>query len=309
MVSGVSLNQSKYYQAAQPKKENKDTGRKIAGVVAGGAVFNLIPRVQTPFAMKCLDKMQALNKSLTSSEAETVSKALEKTMELSGLKEKGIEIVKASSKNGSFIEDLLRKEVGGSLSAKLTPKKLLDAHITGAKDMITEGMNACYLTNSKKILMPDANKLSLAGFHEAGHAMNANLGKATKLLQKSRKLTALALPIVAIALLKKPKAEGEKPQGAWDKATTFIQNHAGILTASTFIPTIAEEGLATLRGNKFAKELLSPDLAKKVVKSNRYGMATYVAMAALFGTAAYLAVKVKNAIAHPELKKNNVQNC
>ena len=304
MVSSVSLNQTNYYQLEQPPQKNKNTGKKIAGVLAGGAVYNIVPRFQAPFAMKCLDKMQTLNNNLTKYEADTVLNALKKTMSLSGLTKKGIEIVKASENNGSFVEELLRKEMNNNLLTKLTPKKFIDKQIAGAKNMLTEGYNACYLAKSQKILIPDANKLNLAGFHEAGHAMNANLGKATKLLQKSRQLSALALPLIAIALLKKPKVEGEKPQGVLDKVTTFIKDHVGVLTAATFIPTIAEEGLATLRGNKFAKELLSPNLAKKVAKSNGYGFATYVVTAAAFGAAAYLAVKVKNAIAHPENSSN-----
>ena len=309
MVSGVSLSQINPYQVEQPQKEKKNIGRKIAGVVTGAAVYKAVPAIHTPFALRCVDKMQKINGSLAREEAETVSNALTKTLEMSGLKDKGIEIVRASAKNSAEVTELLSKEMGGNLVTKVMPKQFLKAQVDAARQMVEQGCNAAYLSKSKKILMPDGNKFALAGFHEAGHAMNANLGKLTNLLQKSRKLTILALPIVAIGLLKKPKAEGEKPQGAWDKTTTFIQKNAGILTASTFLPTIAEEGLATLKGNQYAKKLLDPEIAKKVVKANKYGMATYVAMAAVFGVAAHLAIKAKNAIAHPELKQQKVQNC
>jgi len=307
MVSGVSLSQVSPYQAEQPKKD-RNIGRKIGGVIAGGAVYNSVPLFQTPFAMKCVSKMNKINGSVSAEESVKVSEALQKTLEMSGLKDKGIEIIKASSKNPTEVTELLTKEMGGGLMAKLTPDKVAQ-QIEATREMVVKGNNAAYLAKSKKILMPDGNKFGLAGFHEAGHAMNANLNTATKLLQKSRKSVVLALPIIAIGLLKKPKAEGEKPQGVWDKATTFIQKNAGVLTAATFLPTIAEEGLATLKGNQYAKKLLSPEVAKKVVQCNKYGMATYVAMAGLFGLAAHLGVKVKNAIAHPELNKEKVQNC
>ncbi|MBQ6515826.1 hypothetical protein IJI31_01460 [bacterium] len=308
MVSGVSLNQVNPYQAVQPRKEDKNIGRKIGGVIAGGAIYQSVPLFQTPFAIKCINKMQKINGSLAAEESVKVSEALQKTLEMSGLKDRGVEIVKASSRNSAEVTELLTKEMGNGFIAKLTPNRVKQ-QIEGAREMVERGCNAAYLSKSNKILMPDGNKFALAGFHEAGHAMNANLNKATKILQKSRKATILALPIIAIGLLKKPKAEGEKPQGIWDKATTFIQKNAGVLTAATFLPTIAEEGLATLKGNQYAKKLLSPDLAKKVANSNRYGLATYVAMAGLFGLAAHLGVKVKNAIAHPELNKEKVQNC
>ena len=158
--------------------------------------------------------------------------------------------------------------------------------------------------------MPEGNKLSLAGFHEAGHAMNANLNTATKILQKSRKLSVLALPLIAVALLKNPKAEGEKPQGAWDKTTTFIKDHIGVLASATMLPTVAEEALATIRGNQFAKKLLSPELAKKVVKNNAYALTTYAALAALIGLGAHFGVKAKDAIVNSKKKEqNNVRCC
>ena len=74
----------------------------------------------------------------------------------------------------------------------------------------------------------------------------------------------LALPIALIALLKTKKAEGEQPTGVVDKATDFIKNNAGKLTFATFIPTLIEEAMASIKGNKMAKELLNPQMAKKI---------------------------------------------
>ena len=53
------------------------------------------------------------------------------------------------------------------------------------------------------------------------------------------------------------------------------------------LPKVAEEGFATLRGNKFAKQLLSPELFKKVVKTNALGFSTYVIAAVLAGVGVY----------------------
>ena len=140
-------------------------------------------------------------------------------------------------------------------------------------------------------------KLSLAGFHEAGHAMNANLSKVGRFLQNCRKAPLLSMPIAAIALLKTKKAPGEEPTSKTDKATTFIKENAGKLTFAAWLPVLAEEGLATLKGNKFAKQLLNPELAKKVVKTNAYGYSSYLLAAVLSGVGICAGTKVKDAIA------------
>lgn len=59
-------------------------------------------------------------------------------------------------------------------------------------------------------------------------------------------------------------------------------------------PMLLEEGKATLNGNKWAKELLSPDNFKKVAKSNRYGYISYLATAASFALMAFVAKGVKD---------------
>ena len=57
---------------------------------------------------------------------------------------------------------------------------------------------------------------------------------------------------------------------------------------------LAEELKASQRGNKLAKELLSPELAKKVLKYNRYGAATYIVGALAATTAVAVGSKVKD---------------
>lgn len=133
--------------------------------------------------------------------------------------------------------------------------------------------------------------------------MNANLSKIGKILQKNRALAMLSLPIALIALLKTKKAPNEEPKNKLDKITTFIKNNAGKLTFATFLPTIAEEGLATIKGNKLAKQLLDPELAKKVAKTNALGLSSYILLATLSAIGIHLGVKVKDAIAKPKIAK------
>ena len=64
--------------------------------------------------------------------------------------------------------------------------------------------------------------------------------------------------------------------------------------ALRFIPILIEEGTATLKGNKFAKEFISEDLAKKAFKGNCLAYLSYLGAAVLSGLAAMTAVKIKD---------------
>ena len=175
---------------------------------------------------------------------------------------------------------------------------------SGYLDMFVSGKNACYASASKKIVMPE-KKLGLALFHEAGHAMNDNLSKFGKILQRSRSMSLLFLPITAISLFKTKKAPGEEPKGGLDKATTFVKNNAGKLAFATFLPTLLEEGLATLKGYKFANKFLSPELAKKVFKTNAFGFLTYLAASVSAGLGVYIGTKSKDTVASRKIATEN----
>ena len=87
------------------------------------------------------------------------------------------------------------------------------------------------------------------------------------------------------------------------KFNNFLRNNAGKLAFIASLPMLIEEGMATQKGNKFAKKLLSPELANRVLKSNKFAYCTYL-ISAIFGAlGAMLAVKVKdNAIEKKEIK-------
>ncbi|MDD3436331.1 MAG: hypothetical protein PHC64_04165, partial [Candidatus Gastranaerophilales bacterium] len=100
---------------------------------------------------------------------------------------------------------------------------------------------------------------------------------------------------------KTKKAPNQEPKSTTDKTTTFIKENAGKLTFATFIPMLLEEGLASIKGNNFAKKVLSLELAKKVSKTNALGFLTYLGLTTLLSLGIYLGTKVKDAIAKPEL--------
>lgn len=147
--------------------------------------------------------------------------------------------------------------------------------------------------------------MELAQFHEIGHALNYNMSKVGKFLQKARLFTPmLATVALFTTLFKNKKAEGEKPTGWWDKTTTFVKNHAGKLAVAGMLPLVIEEAMATYKGEKFASKI--PELGglmKKIKASNRWGLATYVALTAAMGLGVMLAGKVRDAIIQPKANK------
>lgn len=277
------------------------TGAIIGGVAAGAAVSIFPLKTMQPIVSnQCAKEMNKV--SLSADEFVKIKNALANTMKKSGLETKGVEIIEASWKNNKEITKLISEELNSHSLVKYTAsKKEIEETTRKMTGTLLSGKNAVYLFKSKKIIVPKKQKLVLATFHEAGHAMNANLSKIGKLLQKCRASFLLALPIALIALLKTQKAPGEEPKNGLDKTTTFIKNNAGKLAFATFLPMIIEEGLASIKGHKFAKQLLSPELAKKVAKINAIGFSSYMITATLTGLSIYLGTKVKDAIAKNKL--------
>ncbi len=281
------------------KYQKPSTSAVIGGVILGSMVKNAAVTPHKIIAPKIADKMVTLSKSLSSDEFSKVEQAITKTVKDSGLEAKGVSIIKATAENAEEIQNALTKELDKGLIKHL-PEKIKNIAGSVISTPIEMGKNACYADKCKKIIMPE-KELGLAIFHEAGHAMNANLSKFGRVLQKCRPMIALSVPIAMIALLKTKKAPGEEPKNGLDKATTFVKNNAGKLTFAAFVPMLLEEGLATIKGNNYAKKLLSPDLAKKVAKTNALGFSTYLLMATLSGVGIYLGTKVKDSVASRKL--------
>ena len=289
-------------QETQYKKPG--VGAIIGGTIAGGLVQNTVTGLQQGIGLAAMQNMRKIASNLTADEFNQIAQATKDVMKTSGLKEAGVSILKANAKNNMQIKKTILKELNGGLLSKNFPKKLKHLLANQIKAQTDLGVNAFFAPLSKKIVMPDKS-LGLAFFHEAGHAINANLSKFGKVLQKCRPLAALAIPIALIGLCKTKKAPNEKPKGIIDKVTTFIKNNAGKLTFASFMPIVLEEGLASIHAQKMAKSLLSPELAKKVAKTNAWGFATYAGLAVLAGLGSWLGVKVKDAIASPKPIEQN----
>ena len=124
---------------------------------------------------------------------------------------------------------------------------------------VAEGKNAFYTDNFKLAVAPK-NKPSLI-LHELGHAINANKGKFLRFLQKSRGY-ASAVPTALLLANGLFKRDDNKPN--------FIERNAGYIGFAAYLPTIIEEGLASLRGVKAAKETLGKTVNLRPLKRNYF---------------------------------------
>lgn len=162
---------------------------------------------------------------------------------------------------------------------------------------VVEGRNAFFHPMTRDIMV-NMNKLAGSAFHEMGHALNST--GSSKLIKalKVRYFTPQLVPLIlGVGLFKNKKAEGEKVHGFFDKATTFIKNNAGVITFGAMVPVMAEEGLASIRGGKLAKKVLTPELLKKVNKGNALAWGSYLLSALLLTGAVKAGIAVRDKVA------------
>lgn len=191
--------------------------------------------------------------------------AFEKSVDAAGLSEKGVKII---------------------------PAQKIKA---GSKDIVA-GLNACYVPASRQILI-NTDKISVAGFHEVGHAMNHITGKFGKVLQKLRGPGyALAGLMGTIAFFSRPK-----PKDAPKTSGDFIKDNCGKIAFLGWMPTVIEEGMASYKGIKLARKTgLSEPLIKNMKKLLAKAWLTYAGRAAATGLAVGAASMIMDKFTRPK---------
>ena len=320
----------------QPKIRNK-------GIIRASCIPMAITTPASVASIKLINIMKKVS-NISKGDSIELSKAVQKGLHETGLYDKGVRVYKI--KENPTLSEFMKKII--ELVKKFITKKVDKNSISETETLVKnltkydrkdlkalnaiteevrgneeiakfqalifkEGANACYLPHANKIITPDKS-LQTSVFHEMGHALNNNGGMLLKVLQKARPLAKITPAIILlIALLNKRKTT-DKPKendSKLQKGADFVKKNAGILTGLSFVPMILEEGIASLRGQKIAKNLiktgeLSKELFKKVKLTNLCGFASY-ALAGIIGyIGAKLAVKVKDKIqAEYETKKYN----
>lgn len=314
------------------KSKNKSVnsiGGTLGGIAAGGVV-HLLPLVKA--SNKTAETLKTVGTMTTAEDKKTMHDAVKKMLTDSGLNKKGVRIkflsqLKEKNKlpknplekfcrvyydlvyinsiregdNAAFFNNDLKLP-------KYTYSQLKELEKQGKKAKNEMNKTKTYIKGNSVCLSKDF--LHTAGFHELGHALNWNFSKFGRFLQKNRAF-AMNAPIAlgiygAISKKSKPKKEGKNLNHA-QKTNNFIRDNIAALSLALASPLLIEEGMASFKGQKYANKLLSPNLAKKVLKANSIGFLSYLGSALFCALGAYAAVKIKDyAVEKKEakLKKN-----
>lgn len=301
-----SINYSPTFQGLKnhPQQRQKykynDAFQSNVGYFAGTAISGALGLGALPI----VNKMTKMNHKIAPDKAAEIFEHAKTALKNSGLSEKvSFEVIK-DAKNMSPITQAVVENIDKRKLPK-TIKNFMKMKIP--EYAAATGKNAFFAPLANKIVY-NPEKMALAPFHEIGHAMNWNT-KFGKAIQLSRNpLMALAGTITLLALAAKSKSRAEHQEKLTGKPEkkgfmSFIRDNAGKLSFAAMLPIVVEEGMASYKGAKLAKPLLSPEMFKKMNKANAMGLATYVLGAVAVGVGAWAAVKIKDKLVANKIAK------
>lgn len=263
--------------AGRKKKNIKGT----AGAVIAGAVVQTLASAPS---FPAINKMVKISGSLSKDEVSIVNKAGEDIVsKVTNLGKKGVKIIDVtSSKNITNLPDGIL-ELINPLFATARGK---NAFFTD-KDILNIPQNSVAL---------NLKKLPVAVFHELGHAFNYNNSAFWKTMQRLRTPGMIVASVIAMfpAFTKETKPEEGKELTKGQKIKNGLRKASPALAFGAMLPMLLEEAKASFRGCKWAKDLLSPKLYKKVFKTNAVAYVSYLATALSFSAFALAAKKVKD---------------
>lgn len=261
-ISSVNLNFRKpnSYYFSNPNNNGQEQGSEsnipTGKTVATAGVLQGLAMLLNKISQWCGNKLMQ-GKEFTS--GENIKKVAKHMVDSNGLKV-----------NVDFIDNKNIKNYAQEIQESLKP--------------VARGENAFYADGLKLAVAPKS-KPSLI-LHELGHAINAQKGKFMRFLQKSRGYAA-AIPTTLVLFKDSFKRKDNKPN--------FFERNAGLIGFAAFLPTIVEEGLASIRGIKAAKKVLGKGVNLGALKRNyAFAWLTYVIAGVGLGIAAKLAVLSSN---------------
>ena len=314
----LSVNNQPISQQANRESDDSTFLKTAAGIAVG---YNTLKDTKKILSKTCGSQFDKQLKSISADEqANNLYKNyFQDAFQKSGLKEKGVEFINVTESNiddvnKNFVEKLYKpftdklvnfitkygkaEDIEKIKNEIQTGNKKVTNYFRPLFETIGKAENAMYHPKTK-CMYGNSDKISLALFHEMGHAINSNCKGWKNIIAKSRIAFLPLVPAILLtSLFKKKKADGEQPKGTMDRITTFVKNNCGILAFASMLPTVAEEGLASINANKLAKSVnMNAALRKNMNKCNTKAFGTYVLSAISLGLATKFGVWVKDKIA------------
>lgn len=277
--------------------QKPDTGKVAAGIVVGNMIGGTA--LQTTKVLSAIPVSIAKNDKAVFKNS-NLSQIVDAAFVNSRLAGKGATFIDATEANSELIKETIEKSMHKLVEKIPFIKNILRENFISESGEWIKGENAHCFFNTNTIIV-NKEKMGWAAFHEMGHVLNNMTPGLGNVLRKLRGTGAILAGVAVLTgLFKCKKVEGEKPQGAWDKATTFVKNNCGKLAFLGMTPALLEEGLASIKGAKLAKGLLSPEQFKALNKLNGKAWLTYLGLAAGTGLAAFVSSKIRDTIAEPK---------
>ncbi|MBD5401421.1 hypothetical protein HDR58_01285 [bacterium] len=318
----TTINSVNRTQSDKPSTWTKIKGMTL-GTAVGVGIYSATPLVAANSLLKRVGKInknvdtvelrkgveEALNKNdLGRFESEEAYKTLNVDVKSYDAPKK-IRIVDVSNHEVKSFKDLYKSFMKNS--SKYMRKNSKEAKTELSKiqtNFIFEYLKKDVVSGKQSYFLPSFNevwvnmeKMGTSVFHEIGHFIcrkqtkfGANVAKMIPL----KKLGVFVIPTLAI--LTPQKSESKKSENTVDKARFFIKDNAGKLSALTLMPILIDELNASVKGNKLAKSVLTPEMYKKVVKTNRLGALTYIIKCMSLAAGVFAANNIKDYITKPK---------
>lgn len=296
-----SANKNNIIMTANGKKYEKPGLAKTAlGIVAANVAAGMIMDGTGKLGNLYFKK---INASVTDAQQKAYKNVVDDVLIKSGLAQKGVTLVDITEENKDTFKKIVYEDISPNLKRSLKEqpyvKEIFDKKVEKMASMVAKGKQA-YHFKSNNVITINKDKFSIAAFHEMGHAVN-NFSKYGRMLNSLKgPASSLASLVLLTALFKRKKADGENPEGWFDKTTTFIKNNCAALMFATQIPKLLDEGLTSIHGAKLIKNVLSPDNFKMLKKFQFSAWSTYLATAVALSVGTVAASKIRDYIAKPE---------
>ena len=296
--------------------DNSNIANYTFGVSAGYLSYKGADKLGLKILQSYSAKYVGRRNNFSPEENDILKKAVYDGFSQSGLKKKKFYLNNINPENVDLMTKMTSKKIDiifskfefyrkiEELRTQLKENNKIKSITTPLKENINQGLKVAANGNNAfcfpiiSDIMINMDKCSESAFHEMGHALNFSGSKLTKAFVFGCRMITLPVSLIfAIGLLKPKKKEGEKPNGIIDKTTTFIKNNTGKLTFATFVPILAEEGLASIRGCNIAKKVLNLKFLKRINRTNFFAWTTYFISALMTAGMVALSVKIRDKVA------------
>ena len=114
-------------------------------------------------------------------------------------------------------------------------------------------------------------------------------------------------PIPQALLHKTDSTKPKEEKSIFERSLDFVSNHATALTAISYAPVLAEEGLASVRGINLARKYLEPEKVTKLACNYAKAWATYAGVAAVVSGGVAVGIKLANYLKREEKQSKGVK--